>query len=195
MRDTAPGRLHFWTACLLLVVSAPAAAEYAVSEQQRYYEIDAVDLDGMRAQLADRRPIDQHGRTLHTALTRSEFEIDYTLVSEHGACHLDALRLTLDVTVTLPRWRPLESPPKRVIQRWERMLTALTRHEHSHRDNAVRAGQDLHTRLADMPSAPDCAELERAISHQFQRMLLRYQWREQMYDRRTRNGVEEGATL
>ena len=176
--------------------AAPVAAAdgLVISESRRYYALDATLLEPVRLQLGE--------RALAAGLvggaigrTRQDVETRYRLEPVPAGCRLADLSVRVDLTMDLPAWRPSGTTRRELRARWERMITALTLHEEGHRDNAVRAARELHQRLSELGEAADCDALGKRARRETFRVKLRFQLREQAYDRRTGHGVGQGSVL
>jgi predicted secreted Zn-dependent protease len=185
-------------AVLALLAPAPVLADAAagaeITEVRRYYELDARRLEPLRQQLAE--------RALAAGLvggaigrTRQDLETRYRLDPLPTGCRLADLAVRMDVAMDLPAWRPAGTTRRELRARWERMISALTLHEEGHRDNAVWAARELHRRLSALGQDQDCATLGKLAQREMFRVRLRFQLREQTYDRRTGHGVGQGSVL
>lgn len=197
---SAKGRLSAAAAALAMLSNGavtaeePVAAGPDITETRRYYPLDATLLGPLRQQLSE--------RALAAGLTggaigrtRQEVETRYRLEPLPTGCRLAGLVVRIDLTMDLPAWRPSGVTRRELRARWERMITALTLHEEGHRDNAVRAARELHQRLSRLGGGDSCAALDKQAQREIFRVKLRFQLREQAYDRRTGHGVGQGSVL
>ena len=176
------------------VQASGEASGLAISETRRYYELDATLLEPLRTQLAERAlAAGLSGGAI--GLTRQDLETRYRLDPLPTGCRLAALSVRMDLTMDLPAWRPAGVTRRELRARWERMLTALTQHEEGHRDNAIRAAHELHQRLSALGNDEDCDALGKRAQREMFRVKLRFNLREQAYDRRTGHGVGQGSVL
>lgn len=184
----------------LLAGAVPAAvapsgpAGPVITETRRYYELDATLLEPLRTQLAERAlAAGLAGGAIGS--TRQTLETRYRLDPLPAGCRLATLYVRMDLVLDLPVWRPAGVTRRELRARWERMISALTRHEEGHRDNAVRAARELHQRLSALGEHQDCEALGKQAQREMFRVKLRFDLREQAYDRRTGHGVSQGSVL
>lgn len=173
---------------------AAGSSGLVITETRRYYELDATLLEPLRQQLAERAlAAGLVGGAI--GLTRQDLETRYRLEPLPAGCRLADLSVRMDLTMDLPAWRPAGVTRRELRARWERMAAALTQHEEGHRDNAIRAARELHERLSALGEGPDCAALGKQAQREMFRVKLRFDLREQAYDRRTGHGVGQGSVL
>jgi predicted secreted Zn-dependent protease len=167
----------------------PAGVE--VGEYRHHYVVDALNSRDLVAQL--REGVKAEGKP--PGRTRQSLEVQYRLVPQPGGCRLEDLQIRLDVHIHLPAWVPAGVAVRGLETRWLAMLAGLTRHEEGHRDNALRAADELLLALASLPAQPDCRRLQRAVDRTRFQAETRYRMRDQSYDRRTRHGINQGSQL
>ncbi|MCX7034330.1 MAG: DUF922 domain-containing protein [Arenimonas sp.] len=190
-----------WTAGALLLAAAaaaepgPAAAPGPkITESRHYYRVDATGLESLRAQLFENATA--AGLAPGTiGRTRQAVEVRYLLDPLPDRCRLSALAIHLDLAIDLPEWQPSGTTRPELRARWAQMISALTRHEEGHRDNAIWAAKELHERLSQLGEGADCDALGKLAQREMFRVKLRFNLREQAYDRRTGHGVSQGTVL
>lgn len=165
-----------------------------ITEVRRYYLLDATTLAPLRVQLGERALAAGLVRGA-IGRTRQGLGVGYRLDPVASGCVLSAPVVRMDITMDLPAWRPTGTTRRELRARWARMIEALTRHEDGHRDNAVRAATQLQQALSGLGMAPDCKTLGKRAQREIFRAKLRFQLREQAYDRRTGHGVGQGSVL
>lgn len=85
----------------------------------------------------------------------------------------------VDVTYILPKHSDISGLPAPLRQEFTRALARLTAHEKQHGQHGIQAAEAL----------------ERAQCQNAEQILRQFQQMDRDYDRRTRHGVLEGATL
>lgn len=165
-----------------------------ITEARRYYVLDATVLEALRVQLAEEALAAGLVRGA-IGRTRQDVEVRYRLDPVPEGCRLSALAVRVDVTLDLPDWQPAGKTRRPLRARWARMIAALTVHEEGHRDNAVWAANRLYASLSALGPAADCDAMGKQAQRAMFRVKLRFQLREQAYDRRTGHGVSQGSVL
>lgn len=186
----------------LAALFAAAGSSYAdggeagptITEARRYYVLDATQLAALRLQLAEKALAAGLVRGA-IGRARQDVEVRYRLDPGPVGCRLSELAVRVDVTLDLPAWQPEAKTRRPLRARWARMIAALTFHEEGHRDNAVWAANQLHAGLAALGPAVDCDAMGKQAQRAMFRVKLRFQLREQAYDRRTGHGVSQGSVL
>lgn len=164
-----------------------------IEERIVRYAVPGRDLEALRAALADQALAEEaggsHGRT------SSDIRIRYEPTPVAGGCVAGDSAIDVLVTTTLPEWEPGRTVRDGLRERWQAMATALQRHEARHRDHVLEAVRDLQSRLSGLGVQPDCHALRTAVDRAFLEVTLRAEFLDRRYDKRTRNGVEEGIVL
>lgn len=109
-----------------------------------------------------------------------------------GACRASVADLHLTARVTLPRWVPPAGASAELIAQWDAFIRALSLHEAKHVDIAT-AGARAIRREIEAVSGPSCAGMDARTRAAAERALIAHREQDRQYDRRTRNGVTEGA--
>lgn len=184
---------------LLLAAALPVAVVpreaawpegFQVERRERWVELDAGNLDGLRRALADMRSEQGwHG------LTRGGIEIGADLLETPQGCELGALRTTVQLEVVLPRLRDVDEAPERLRQAWGRMAEGLAVHEDGHVAIAIEGALLAHRRLREAPPFADCRAARRAVLREQWRIQAAQDLAHERYDRRTRFGATQGAEL
>jgi len=206
-RDRLPSRpsirlvVWLYIALALAVHGHTAAAEgghgplppLQLSEEVVRYEVEGGDIDDLREQLRRHLLAEEsggsHGRT------RSRIELRYGLDGNDGGCRLVDPGIRMTITTTLPEWLPETGVSPRLQVRWSRVMQALRKHEGVHRDHALAAARDLQASLGRLGAMPDCRALRRAVDRAVLRATMKCEFRDAMYDSRTRNGLDQGTLL
>lgn len=172
-------------------VQAPVLLD--IEENVVRYAVPGHDLEALRAALADQALAEEaggsHGRT------RSDIRIRFEPTPVSGGCVAGDPAIEVLITTTLPEWEPGRSVRAGLRERWQAMAEALQRHEATHRDHVLAAVRELQSRLSGLGVQEDCRALRAAVDRAFLAVTLRAEFLDRRYDRRTRNGVEEGIVL
>jgi predicted secreted Zn-dependent protease len=161
-----------------------------------YYDVAGASADELRTQLDLQSEIEQGD-----AYTDWQIQWRYDYARSADGCGLVSLTVSLDVTLTFPRWTPPESaaphrpsvPVGELQEQWRAYLAALEVHEQGHEKLAAQAADEIVTALSSLPLYPSCAELERAADEAGERILEHYRQLELEYDRETEHGATQGA--
>jgi predicted secreted Zn-dependent protease len=180
--------LRFLLALPLLLAPLPPAAalEKATAVRLQYFDVEGTDHASLLAALKARGHF--HGR--------ADWKLSYRLQPRAvaDACAAGDISTTLDLAVTLPRWRPPAGVSADLVTRWERYVAALREHEDGHLQHGREFEREFRKAAATL-SARDCAALDRAVRAVFNEMLARYQDRDKLYDERTGHGRTQGAVF
>jgi len=124
---------------------------------------------------------------------RLDWKAEYA--RESGKCRIDTFSLMLGATIDFPNWTNKSAAPEALRSKWEQFSRALRAHEDGHKENGLRAANDLANRLRALPPEKDCEALNQKISDLRNRIISEYKYLDQAYDRATDHGVTQGAKL
>ena len=174
---------------------APAApaSHIAIAGREQYYDIDGSSAGALRDQIRRLGPKDESGNA-RDALTVWNLEWTYHEVGDTTGCALRDVQVRLDVTVTLPRWKPPATAPARLSDSWRTYLEHVKLHEAGHRTIAQRFARQLFTALSEL-SAATCAELDRVASRRAEEIVAEGRARNRAYDVETKHGQTQGVVL
>jgi predicted secreted Zn-dependent protease len=181
-------------ALLLAQWAAAVCAHAAVTEEHadRPYVVYAQPADTLKQALNAATPITVGGQRFH-GHTRWDVRWTFRWWSEaSGRCRITEVTTRLRSEVQLPQLQRA-TPEQRAL--FERYLPALSRHEQGHVQFGRDAARAIDQGIAQLPTAPDCATLEREANALGHRLLREHAEREKLYDRDTRHGASQGAKL
>jgi predicted secreted Zn-dependent protease len=98
--------------------------------------------------------------------------------------------ITASPTIQMPRWTGLAGASAAEQAEWNRMSAALTNHENAHHEVYRRAATRFRNDLRRKRGLT-----QEQMQTEFENFLGRVNNEQQAYDRRTRNGANDGVTL
>src|SRR5207249_8583092 len=131
---------------------ARAASRATIAAREQYYDIDGSSAGALRDQIRRLGPKDESG-TSHDALTVWSLEWTYGTAQRGDSCALKDVRVTLNVSVTLPRWTPPATATSRLKDSWRTYLRNVKLHEAGHRTIAERNARELMAALTPLRGA------------------------------------------
>jgi predicted secreted Zn-dependent protease len=114
------------------------------------------------------------------AQSSSKLAYHYLPRRERGQCKVGSITTKLELAMTLPRWSPPPEAPQDLVERWARYVNALMSSENARLDRARDLERSLRPALLGVPSAADCAALDKAVSERYEAL------REEVRARETR---------
>ena len=189
-----PTRMQCATRLLALWAWACFHVQAAVVEEhaQRPYTVSAQPGDTLRQALNASTPISVDGKRFH-GYTRWNVRWTFRWQADaSGRCRITEVTTRLRTEVQLPELRSA-TPKQRAV--FDRYLPALSRHEQGHVQFGLDAARAIDLGIAQLPTEPDCAMLERQANALGHRLLREHVEREKAYDRDTRHGASQGAKL
>lgn len=178
------------------VPAAPALPRVSITGREQFYDIDGTSVGALREGVRRLGPKDDSG-TAVDALTVWDLQWTYKAVpasATDSSCALEDLKVSLNVTVTLPRWTPPTSAPASLRDSWRRYLEHVKIHEAGHRAIAERNAGALYRALSGL-RAPTCARLDAQASRTGEDIVADGRARNRAYDVETKHGQTQGVVL
>ena len=176
--------------------AAPAPPRVSITGSEQHYDIDGSSAGALREGIARLGPKDASG-TSRQALTVWDLQWTYKLVPGapgDSSCTLGDLKVTLNVTVTLPRWTPPTTAPASLRQTWRTYLEHVKVHEAGHRAIAEGNARDLFKAMTPL-RARTCAALDALASRTGEDIVADGRARNRAYDVETKHGQTQGVML
>jgi len=129
----------------------------------------------------------------HDAYTKWHVSWSYTWQQVNGNYALQSSKVSAAISVTLPQWAPPKDADKRLVERWQRYITALHRHENGHAVISTQAAREIEKKLQTLPAAPSTEALKDLIERTCQQVLTEARDKEKNFDETTNHGIKEGA--
>lgn len=170
-----------------LELAVPEIAGIDIRQSVRYYEVQALTAHGLLDEIRRYGPLHEDDGERGAGHTRSGFRWSYDLATQDADhCTLDTVRVGLEMTITLPRWRPAQPPPTRLAARWSAYASALAAHERHHRDLAIETAVAIRDALTALPPLP-CAAAGLRVDAATARILATMARRNRDFDQRSRH--------
>jgi predicted secreted Zn-dependent protease len=172
---------------IALFVLAPGhawAVDYT-GPQITYYTVSG-NADDVARQMREK------GRAGHFAYTN--YQIDYRFTSRPGpgGCAVASTRVSLRVSILMPR---LVAGDAEVLRRWNAFEPALRRHEMGHAAIALTAAEEIELAPLDLPRQPTCPAVDLLAKKTADGILADVGNQDQSYDRQTNHGMAQGAVF
>jgi len=172
---------------------ARAALGASITAREQYYDIDGSSAGALRDQIRRLGPKDESG-SAHDALTVWSLEWTYGTAQRGDSCALKDVRVTLNVSVTLPRWTPPATATARLKDSWRTYLRNVRLHEAGHRTIAERNARELMAALTPLRGA-SCESLANEATRLAERIVADGRARNRAYDVQTKHGQTQGVEL
>jgi predicted secreted Zn-dependent protease len=170
-----------------------AVAQNTVVRKTNYYAMTGSSIRHIHESLQQTRPWkDKSGRDASTEWYVA-WHAGYS--AGGGTCRCISFSTATTITITLPRWVAPTNTPAEVRAAWAKYLAALEVHEAGHADLAIAAAADMHKRVKEIEGDLDCNALRTRVQTECQAALDSHRAQEKDYDRRTRHGATQGASL
>jgi predicted secreted Zn-dependent protease len=173
--------------------AARAALRASISAREQYYDIDGSSAGALRNQIRRLGPKDESGKS-QDALTVWNLEWGYGTVQRGDSCLLRDVKVTLDVSVTLPRWKPPATASPELLKTWQAYLKAVRLHEAGHRTIAERNAREVMAALTPLRGT-NCDKLSGEATRLAEQIVADGRARNRAYDVQTKHGQTQGVEL
>ena len=172
---------------------ARATPHAFITAREQYYDIDGSSAGALRDQIHRLGPKDETGKSLD-ALTVWSVESGYAAAQRGDSCVLRDVKVTLNVAVTLPRWKPPATATAQLVRTWQAYLKAVRLHEAGHRTIAERNAREVMAALTPLRGT-NCDKLLSEASNTVERIVADGRARNRAYDVQTQHGQTQGVEL
>ncbi|MDB9497020.1 DUF922 domain-containing protein [Spirulina major CS-329] len=131
-----------------------------VNEENTYYEIYGQTAADLIQEIPLRSPRMDHysGKTaIATAALKPSWKYEFVRVGANF-CAIATVETIADVVYTFPKWVDYDQADRRLQQRWDIFLNAVTRHEHRHRDILIEALVQVEPAILALEPQPTCEQ-------------------------------------
>jgi len=178
---------------MLLVAGAGVGAAVDVEETLEHYDIAGSKAGQLKRAMKRLGP--REGGRRYVAYTEWILTWTYTFDERETECRFDSFDVRAAITTILPRWDPGDDASVELLERWERFVEALERHESGHARIGVEAAASIDAAVSALGPRATCDELEREADVTARDKVDRYRRRERRYDEETNHGRAQGARL
>lgn len=185
---------------LLFATTLPAAAQTTrrvpdAGVVYRTFTVEPYQVQGRSAndllQAMLRQGPNWEGRR-YFGLTTSRMRYEYLMRTVATGCDLYDIKVFVDVTMTLPRWRPPTGTPYALERSWRQFERNLRFHEEGHK-RLIEEEAEIIRRTLDAVRTPGCDTVGRVAQMQIEQVRGAYAELHHSYDARTQHGRTQGA--
>jgi len=169
------------------------SASYPETNLTEYYTISPRAPQDISRELNWRSPIRENGVTYH-GHTDWNVSWNYRVQEIPGGCAVTNIQTRIEIKYTLPTLDERITNPD-IISRFDRFNAALTKHEHNHGANGLKAVSEIDEALHTLAPQRNCRQLDRQANQIGHGIIRKYIDIDNEYDRSTQNGRTEGAYI
>lgn len=174
--------------CLLAVTGGALSAE--LERKVAYFFVKGTNLAEIHADMERRGPQVGGQGPRHPGATRMEFTTGLAYRQAGGRCAISAAKVTLKVTIILPRLRQPERLDAATGKVWDALASDISRHEEEHVAIAYAYAQEMEKALGRLGRFRDCAATEAAARKTTDRILAAHDKAQARFDRNEAKGFE-----
>lgn len=178
----------------LLLQQKLAAVAPIVTEKYEYYEVRGGCEKDPQCRIK-RKGIAWSDGKKYDSSTNWHVRWQYGYSRTPDACRADSFQVFVDIIFLYPKWVPDGEAPRDLTDKWEAYMKNLVTHENGHRDLAVEAASELARAVAELPSSPTCADVDREVRALSRMRMDMLNDDEREYDTATNHGYTQGAVF
>ena len=148
----------------------------------------------LAAQLDQAGPIGPDGNH-YAGRTRWDIQWKFRHEQQGAACSMKDVAVAVGIAQMMPRWRGQDKGAAGLKALWTKFFEALQRHEATHKEHGLKAGNEVEAAVLAVKPASNCEDLEVTANAAAQAIVEKYKRLDEQYDRKTAHGRNEGATL
>ena len=178
----------------ILGSNAGIAGSYLQTNFTKYYTISPRTAQDIARELNWRSPIHENGNTFHG---HTDWNISWNYQVQQlpdGSCALTNIQTSIETKYTLPKLDE-RITNQDIISRFNRFDKALTKHEHNHGANGLKAVSEIDEALHTLTPQRNCRQLDQHANQIGHNIVRKYIAIDNEYDRSTQNGRTEGAYI
>ena len=162
-----------------------AASEVRVTETTvDWFTIRGTTSEQMRESMQQTAPYSPQRQSRVWGQCRWWFEWDFKyLPGPTGGCRVAQFTITLNARMKLPKWVDANQGGSELRSRWDTFERRLRQHEDGHKNNGVKAANDLARRIKALGEYPDCGVLNGEIKKLGDRVWSEYALLDDAFDR------------
>lgn len=147
--------------CLLALSGLATPLEAAsIDKKYSYFNIYGKSAEDLDREIARRGPKLKLTGTRHPGATYMNFGLKTKITNDGTYCKLERAFVTLDLKVTLPRWKNRPRASEDMAIMWDTLSADIKRHEERHALIARQYAIDLERALESLPRDRDCKRLQ-----------------------------------
>ena len=147
--------------CILALgaLAAPCSAA-SIDKKYSYFDLYGKTAEDLDREIAKRGPKLKQTGTRHPGATTMNFGLKTKITNDGTYCKLDRAFVTLDLRLSLPRWKNRERADGEMAIMWDTLSSDIKRHEERHGLIARSYAIDLERTLENLPRDRDCKRLQ-----------------------------------
>lgn len=183
----------FNVALSFLFLMAGLKAEPAINEEYVYYSVKPSSIENLLQALNHASPIRESGELFH-GHTDSYVKWNFWWNESEGKCAINRVTTEVKLKYTLPKL-VTNNPNQALKSVWSKWYPALVKHEKGHGSFAIDAARRVESAIERLPAFNGCDVLSNEANSAGHRVLDKLKKRDAEYDKRTRHGETQGASL
>jgi predicted secreted Zn-dependent protease len=176
-----------------LPVEPPSRDVEVLATRIEYFPVRGLSIASLNASMRQTAPRDEDGKPVWG---QAHWRLDWKFSHDTSSgCRVDKFNITVTSTLRMPEWVDRAKASAELQEKWAAFYRALLVHEAGHRDNGIRAANELARRIRGLGRLYECRTLNANIGTLGEQVIAEYNRADRAYDRGTEHGVRQGAVL
>jgi predicted secreted Zn-dependent protease len=181
----------------LLAVSCFALGSSVVHADEAeivYYDVVGNSARELRHEMDAKGPLGEDGKRFD-GHTDWHVTWSYRYAPAADGCRFTELGVTVTATITLPRWTAADEASNKLVEKWQKYLSALRVHENGHYAHGVSAAEEIRALPQSIRASDNCSTLAMQFDSQAASILEKFKAADAAYDTDTKHGRTQGAAF
>lgn len=172
----------FIAGLILGSLAVPAAAGNKARVKTTYYTVTGRSAERLEQQLALRGPM-MHDRRRALASAHLKFDPVVRYGREGRRCSVQSVRVDVDATLTLPKWRERTRVSGELARYWDSFSSFARKHEETHVRIAEAHAVEMERAIRALKPTRTCHTLTKRIDGQIARVMRAHNRAQEHFDR------------
>lgn len=177
-----------------LALAAPSQAGVEIDVKTTYYDVRGKSIESLDESIYRNAPL-LNGKERALGQARLKFDANIDAEMTNRGCAVTDPNVSLDIVVTLPRWRGHNKADAGLQRLWSNFYGFVKRHEERHAEIAMKHAKMLERVFSNVPTAPNCKLLRARLMAGAKRILTQHKNAQERFDANEQARMRRAARM